>query len=195
MASAVLVAPVWAITGTRRAAWSTTASTTRRRSSLLNALRWPKEVDPTVWQAQPTAFERLAAAGVRTTVANKREFEGSGLTVASCRGADFVGVDRPGERLVALRDAAGHARMVSICTGASVLAAAGLLDGRPAATHWRDVEAFRRNFPSVRLDPDVLFVDDGDVLTSAGVAAGIGYQAIEDLRLRFGFADDGSAAP
>jgi transcriptional regulator GlxA family with amidase domain len=79
----------------------------------------------------------------------------------------------PSELRDALRDAAGHARMVSICTGSSVLAAAGLLDGRPAATHWRDVDAFRRNFPSVRLDPDVLFVDDGDVLTSAGVAAGI----------------------
>jgi transcriptional regulator GlxA family with amidase domain len=87
---------------------------------------------------------------------------------------------------VALRDAAGHARMVSICTGSSVLAAAGLLDGRPAATHWRDVDAFRRNFPSVRLDPDVLFVDDGDVLTSAGVAAGI------DLLLHLVRRDHGS---
>ena len=79
----------------------------------------------------------------------------------------------PPELRAALREAARHARMVSICTGSSVLAAAGLLDGRPAATHWRDADGFRRNFPSVRLDPDVLFVDDGDVLTSAGVAAGI----------------------
>ncbi|MGY1815042.1 GlxA family transcriptional regulator [Blastococcus sp. SYSU D00820] len=92
----------------------------------------------------------------------------------------------PAELRDALRAAAGHARMVSICTGASVLAAAGLLDGRPAATHWRDVEAFRRNFPSVRLDPDVLFVDDGDVLTSAGVAAGI------DLLLHLVRRDHGS---
>lgn len=86
----------------------------------------------------------------------------------------------------ALRDAAGHARMVSICTGSSVLAAAGLLDGRPAATHWRDADAFRRNFPSVHLDPDVLYVDDGDVLTSAGVAAGI------DLLLHLVRRDHGS---
>ena len=92
----------------------------------------------------------------------------------------------PPELRDALRDAAGHARMVSICTGSSVLAAAGLLDGRPAATHWRDVDAFRRNFPSVRLDPDVLFVDDGDVLTSAGVAAGI------DLLLHLVRRDHGS---
>ena len=66
-----------------------------------------------------------------------------------------------------------HARLVSICTGAFVLAAAGLLDGRPATTHWMHTAAFRRLFPAVRLDPDVLFVDDGDVLTSAGNAAGI----------------------
>ena len=63
--------------------------------------------------------------------------------------------------------------MVSICTGAFVLAAAGLLDGRPATTHWLHAPAFARLFPEVELDPDVLFVDDGDVLTSAGVAAGI----------------------
>ena len=62
---------------------------------------------------------------------------------------------------------------MSICTGAYVLAAAGLLDGRPATTHWMRTEPFRSFFPSVRLDPDVLYVDDGDVLTSAGNAAGI----------------------
>jgi transcriptional regulator GlxA family with amidase domain len=64
-------------------------------------------------------------------------------------------------------------RLVSICTGAFVLAAAGLLDGRPATTHWMLAERFRRLFPRVDLDPDVLFVDDGDLLTSAGAASGI----------------------
>ena len=64
------------------------------------------------------------------------------------------------------------ARMVSICTGAFVLAAAGLLDGRPATTHWGTADRSARLFPAVRLDADVLFVDDGDVLTSAGCAAG-----------------------
>ncbi|MGY1753732.1 GlxA family transcriptional regulator [Blastococcus sp. SYSU D01042] len=92
----------------------------------------------------------------------------------------------PPELRDALQQAAVRARMVSICTGSSVLAAAGLLDGRPAATHWRDAEAFRRTFPAVRLDPDVLFVDDGDVLTSAGVAAGI------DLLLHLVRRDHGS---
>ncbi|MEW1859035.1 helix-turn-helix domain-containing protein [Streptomyces sp. NBC_00669] len=64
-------------------------------------------------------------------------------------------------------------RVVSICTGSFLLAAAGLLDGRPATTHWRSADHFQRLFPRVRVDPDVLYVDDGDVLTSAGVAAGI----------------------
>jgi transcriptional regulator GlxA family with amidase domain len=64
-------------------------------------------------------------------------------------------------------------RIASICTGAFVLAAAGLLDGRRATTHWGSSDDFRALFPAVELDPDVLYVDEGDVLTSAGVAAGI----------------------
>lgn len=64
-------------------------------------------------------------------------------------------------------------RVVSICTGAFVMAAAGWLDGRPATTHWSLTELFRRWFPKVDLDPDVLFVDDGDLLTSAGAASGV----------------------
>ncbi|MGW7524906.1 GlxA family transcriptional regulator [Streptomyces sp. NPDC054783] len=64
-------------------------------------------------------------------------------------------------------------RLASICTGVYVLAAAGHLDGRPATTHWADAERFQRMFPRIRVDADVLFIDDGDVLTSAGVAAGI----------------------
>ncbi|MGW1593523.1 GlxA family transcriptional regulator [Streptomyces sp. NPDC002343] len=64
-------------------------------------------------------------------------------------------------------------RLASICTGAYVLAAAGRLDGRRATTHWADAERFQRMFPEVEVDANVLFIDDGDVLTSAGVAAGI----------------------
>ncbi|GGQ77831.1 GlxA family transcriptional regulator [Streptomyces asoensis] len=64
-------------------------------------------------------------------------------------------------------------RIVSICTAAFVLAAAGLLDGRRATTHWQVADAFRRMYPRVDLDPDVLFVDDGRVLTSAGAASGV----------------------
>ncbi|MFC8672183.1 GlxA family transcriptional regulator [Streptomyces griseorubiginosus] len=65
------------------------------------------------------------------------------------------------------------ARIVSICTGAFVLAAAGLLDGRRATTHWSLADQFRRMFPRVDLDPDVLFVEDGRILTSAGAASGV----------------------
>ena len=65
------------------------------------------------------------------------------------------------------------ARWISICTGAFVLAGLGQLDGREATTHWCHVDEFRRHFPQVHLNPDVLYVDHGDVLTSAGNAAGI----------------------
>ncbi|MEW2486949.1 helix-turn-helix domain-containing protein [Streptomyces sp. NPDC048411] len=78
-------------------------------------------------------------------------------------------------------------RLVSICTGGYVLAAAGFLDGRPATTHWSSADHFQRLFPQVRVDPDVLFIDDGDVLTSAGVAAGI------DLCLHIVRRDHGTA--
>jgi transcriptional regulator GlxA family with amidase domain len=94
----------------------------------------------------------------------------------------------PADVRAALRSAADRGvRIMSICTGAFVLAASGLLDGRPATTHWFHAEQFRRLFPAVRLDPDVLFVDDGDVLTSAGAAAGV------DLCLHLIRHDHGSA--
>jgi transcriptional regulator GlxA family with amidase domain len=77
------------------------------------------------------------------------------------------------EVAAALRTIRPGTRLVSICTGAFVLAAAGLLDGRPATTHWRFADTLRTLFPGVQVDENVLFVDDGDVLTSAGLAAGI----------------------
>jgi AraC family transcriptional regulator, transcriptional activator FtrA len=78
------------------------------------------------------------------------------------------------ELCAALREAhARGARIVSICSGAFALAAAGLLDGRRAATHWRYAAELQRRHPRVEVDAEVLYVDDGDVLTSAGSAAGI----------------------
>jgi transcriptional regulator GlxA family with amidase domain len=77
------------------------------------------------------------------------------------------------EVAAALATIPDRARTVSICTGAFVLAAAGLLDGRPATTHWQHADALRALHPRVLVDENVLFVDDGDVLTSAGLAAGI----------------------
>lgn len=64
-------------------------------------------------------------------------------------------------------------RVMSICSGAFALAGAGLLDGARATTHWRYVDRFRRRYPAVDLDPDVLYTDSGTVLTSAGSAAGL----------------------
>jgi transcriptional regulator GlxA family with amidase domain len=91
--------------------------------------------------------------------------------------------------LDALRAAARRgARMVSICTGAFALAAAGVLDGRRATTHWRATALLARRFPAIRVEPDVLYVDEGRVLTSAGVAAGI------DLCLHIVRADFGQLA-
>lgn len=76
--------------------------------------------------------------------------------------------------LEALR--AAHARgatLMSVCSGAFILGAAGLLDGRKCTTHWRHVAEFMARFPDADVDPNVLYVDDGDLVTSAGTAAGI----------------------
>jgi transcriptional regulator GlxA family with amidase domain len=94
----------------------------------------------------------------------------------------------PGDLVDAVRAAhdAG-ARVASLCTGAFVLAAAGLLDGRRATTHWLHAGALTERYPSVEVDPDVLYVDEGDVLTSAGKAAAL------DLCLHLVRRDHGSA--
>jgi len=77
------------------------------------------------------------------------------------------------------------ARLVGLCTGAYTLAEADLLDGRPAAVHWQLADNFRRRHPKVDLHPDVLFVDDGDILTSAGSAAALDL-ALHIVRLDHG---------
>ncbi|MBC9725207.1 helix-turn-helix domain-containing protein [Streptomyces sp. TRM68367] len=95
----------------------------------------------------------------------------------------------PEEALDALRRAHEEgARIVGLCTGAFVLAAAGLLDSRPATTHWMYAPTLAKRYPSVHVDPRELFVDDGDVLTSAGTAAGI------DLCLHIVRTDHGNEA-
>jgi transcriptional regulator GlxA family with amidase domain len=83
-------------------------------------------------------------------------------------------VPRGRDVLDAIRRAhARGARIVSLCTGSFALAEAGLLDGRRAATHWMWADSFRRLHPRVLLEPDVLFVDEGDVLTASGSAAAL----------------------
>lgn len=95
----------------------------------------------------------------------------------------------PAASLAALRRAHTEgARIVGLCTGAFALGAAGLLDGRPATTHWMYAPTLAKRYPSVHVDPRELFVDDGDILTSAGTAAGI------DLCLHIVRTDHGSEA-
>jgi AraC family transcriptional regulator, transcriptional activator FtrA len=80
----------------------------------------------------------------------------------------------PDSLVSAIRRAHGRgARIMSICSGVFVLAATGLLDGRPATTHWRYTERLMQLFPRIDVQPDVLYVDNGSILTSAGSAAGI----------------------
>ncbi|MEK6346815.1 MAG: helix-turn-helix domain-containing protein [Burkholderia sp.] len=114
--------------------------------------------------------------------------------LSALRTADIVIVptwrdpdERPPERL--LRElAAAHrrgAQLVGLCLGAYVLAAAGLLDGRRATTHWSFAEHFAARYPAVLLAPDVLYVEDANVVTSAGSAAGIDC-CLHILRERYG---------
>lgn len=89
-------------------------------------------------------------------------------------GCNDVGVETPAGVLKALRQAAdAGTRIASICSCAFTLAAAGLLDGKRATTHWVAADLFRAKFPAVHLDLDVFYVDEGQVLTSAGASAGL----------------------
>jgi len=90
------------------------------------------------------------------------------------------------EVIDALRDVAGRgARLVSVCTGAFALAATGLLDGKRAATHWRDAAELADRYPFVDVDADTLYVGEEPVLTSAGIAAGIDL-CLHVVRLDYG---------
>jgi AraC family transcriptional activator FtrA len=128
-----------------------------------------------------TGFDVVASAGVEA--------------LASADTVVVPGIEDPTADPVALTRAAaavavahrGGARVMSICTGAFVLAEAGLLDGRRATTHWGSAAELARRYPAVRVEPDVLYVDQGDVLTSAGVAAGL------DLCLHVIRSDHGAA--
>lgn len=101
--------------------------------------------------------------------------------VADLARADLIAIpawnrmETPGADLLqALRDAVARgARVMTVCTGAFALAEAGLLDGRRATTHWMHTAELARRYPAVDVDPNVLYVDEGPVLTSAGTAAGI----------------------
>ncbi|MEU9172388.1 helix-turn-helix domain-containing protein [Streptomyces sp. NPDC048420] len=94
------------------------------------------------------------------------------ITVPAC--ARYESRDFPPELLQALRDAVDRGtRVLSVCSGVFLLAAAGLLDGRRCAVHWKHVAELTRAYPRLTVEPDVLYVDEDPVITSAGTAAGI----------------------
>lgn len=128
---------------------------------------------------------------------------GNGFTITATAGLDtlagagtvivpgYQDIDTPPatEVLDALRAAHDNgARLVSICVGVFALAAAGLLDGRPATTHWQYAAQLRRQYPKIEVVPNRMYVDDGDILSSAGVTAGL------DLCLHLIRRDQGPAA-
>jgi transcriptional regulator GlxA family with amidase domain len=117
-----------------------------------------------------------AASGLRLSAdLALHHVRGRGLDTLIVPGALGVDAALADQRLIADvgRLAAGARRTCSVCTGAFVLAACGLLDGRSATTHWAFGDELRRRHPTVRLEPDRIFVRDGAITTSAGVTAGI----------------------
>ncbi|MFF5449560.1 GlxA family transcriptional regulator [Streptomyces sp. NPDC012888] len=139
--------------------------------------------------ADPWYDLRLCSTGERRQDGSRT---GTGLSLRTRHGLDdLVGADTvivpsvpdpcvdegrplPRELITALRRAhEAGARMVSLCTGAFALAEAGLLDGRRATAHWMHTAQLAARYPKVQVDDSVLYVDDGDVLTSAGMTAGL----------------------
>lgn len=138
-----------------------------------------------------------AERSVTTTAGELEPFRiSSRYGVRDALGADTVivpggpveRVPRPGTVRLLKEAATAGARVASICTGAFLLARAGLLDGHRVTTHWRFAGRLAEGFPEVEVDPSVLFVDAGPILTSAGIAAGL------DLCLHMVRRDHGAAA-
>ena len=135
--------------------------------------------------AESTAVPIVGGATLGTT-SGLKELSTAGTVIVP--GVADVRTGPSNAVIATLQDAAAHgARILSICSGAFALAAAGLLDGRRASTHWQYAPVFRARFPQVDLDPDVLYINEGNVWTSAGSAAGL------DLCLAVVRADHGAA--
>jgi transcriptional regulator GlxA family with amidase domain len=125
-----------------------------------------------------------APLAVTTTIASIRSAD----TVLVAGGDDLVGQPIDPALVAAVRAVVPHTRrLASICTGAFILAQAGVLDGRRATTHWRHTRLLAGAYPAIQVEPDAIFVQDGEVFTSAGVSAGI------DLALAMVETDYGSA--
>ena len=135
---------------------------------------------------EPGPLRTTAGLTVHTPYHLNDLLEADTILVPAC--ARAVQVAPPDALLDLLREAHRRGkRLVSICTGAYLLAAAGLLDGRRATAHWMNAIDFAHRFPAVRFDPAVLYVDDGDILTSAGTGAAIDL-CLHVLRLDHGAA-------
>jgi transcriptional regulator GlxA family with amidase domain len=134
--------------------------------------------------------ERVEASGGVELAAHPLSRTDAGLDTLMIAGGEGVTTAATDERLIHwVRERARHARRTaSVCTGAFLLAASGLLDGRRAVTHWAFCAELARRFPAVRVEPDPIFVQDGTIWTSAGVTAGI------DLALALVEEDLGRAA-
>lgn len=140
------------------------------------------------YELLPVAVGPVSSGGVTiTTEHDLRVLETVDTIIVP--GYEDTSSDPPAAVIEALQSAAARgARLVSFCSGAFALAAAGLLNGRAATTHWQKVTELRNRYPQIDLQPDSLYVDDGDVLTSAGVTACI------DLSLHLIRRDQGAAA-
>jgi transcriptional regulator GlxA family with amidase domain len=125
--------------------------------------------------ASPGGRDVLTSSGVRLGVhADLGEVPGGLDTLLVAGGWGYAGAAADRELTGAVRRLATRARRVgSVCTGAFVLAGAGLLEGRRATTHWAFCAELERAYPAVRVEPDAMFVRDGPVATSAGVTAGV----------------------
>jgi AraC family transcriptional activator FtrA len=134
------------------------------------------ELEPGWYRFETCALERRpirSQYGMRMVADGgmDRLVQAGTVIIPGWRGID---VPVPPPLLEALREAHRKgARLLSICSGAFVLAATGLLDGKHATTHWRYADALRRKYPSIAVDQDVLYIDEGSLLTSAGSAAGL----------------------
>jgi transcriptional regulator GlxA family with amidase domain len=131
--------------------------------------------DYTVEVVAPTAGRLAAHSGLQLFVERSlADVRGPLDTLLIAGGQGTPAVMADADLLATVRELApASRRLASVCSGAFVLAEAGLLDGRRATTHWRSCDVLARMYPAVTVEPDSIFVRDGDVWTSAGVTAGI----------------------
>jgi transcriptional regulator GlxA family with amidase domain len=146
--------------------------------------------EPCAYELAVVAEQQLVTASAGVGLA-AQELSRHRMSLDTLIVAGGFGVDAACENIALIRwiraRAAAARRIASVCSGAFLLAATGLLDGRRAVTHWRRCAEFARRFPAVHLEPDPIFVRDGNIWTSAGVTAGI------DLALALVEADFGRA--